>query len=74
MVDESVVEFQGVAVPTTPVKSTLVPETIFNPVYTQLTATVPARLLNRMGTYRVIVRNPTPGGGTSNVLNFFIAP
>lgn len=72
-VDESVVEFDGVAVPTTPVKSSLVRETIPKPNYTQLTATVPARLVNRIGTYTVIVKNPPPEGGTSNVLNFFVA-
>lgn len=71
--DESVVEFEGVAVPTTPVKSTLLPQTVFDPRYTQLTATIPGRRLNRMGTYRVVVKNPQPHGGTSNVQNFFIA-
>lgn len=71
--EKSVVEFDGAAVPTTPVKSTMLRQTIFNPIYTQLTATVPARLLNRVGTYKVRVKTPRPQGGTSNVLFFFVA-
>lgn len=45
LVDESVVEVSGVPVPTAPVKSTMLRETMFNPVYTQLTATIPGSLL-----------------------------
>ncbi len=71
--DQSVVEFEGVGVPATPLKSTLLPPTVFDPRYTQLTVTVPGRLLNHIGTYRVVVKNPRPHGGTSNVQNFFIA-
>ena len=74
LVDESVVEFDGVAVPTAPVKSTLLRETMFHPVYTQLTFTVPARLLDRVGSYKIIVKNPPPDGGPSNILSFFVAP
>lgn len=74
LVDESVVEIEDVAVPTAPVKSTLLRETMFNPVYTQLTASIPGHLLSRTGTYKVVVRNPRPMGGASNVVNFFIAP
>lgn len=70
----SVVEFNGVAISTTPVKSSMVPETSFKPNYLQLTATIPARLLPRTGTYPVVVTNPTPEGGSSNVLNFWVAP
>ena len=73
-VDESVVEFNGVPVPTIPVKSSLLRKTILKPNYPQRRATAPARLLNRLGTYTVIVKNPPPEGGTSNVLNFFVAP
>lgn len=73
LADESVVEFEGVEVPTAPVKTSLVPHTAFDPRYTQLTATVPGRLLNRMGTYRVVVKNPRPHGGISNVQNFYMA-
>ena len=72
--DGSVVEFDGVALPATPDNSTLVMETIFQPVYSRLTATVPARLLNRTGTYRVVVRNPSPEGGDSEAQNFFVVP
>ena len=36
LVDESVVEFEGVEVPSKPVKSTMLRETMYNPVYTQL--------------------------------------
>ena len=74
LVDESVVEFDGVEVASEPVQSTLLEETRFNPVYTQLEVTIPARLLNRVGSYRVIVKNPRPQGGVSNALTFFIAP
>lgn len=73
LADESVVEFDGTAVPSTPVKSTLLRETMYNPVYTQLEVTIPARLLNRYGSYRVIVKTPRPHGGVSNALTFFIA-
>jgi len=72
-IKESVVEFDGVIVRSAPVKSTLLRETQFYAVYTQLTATVPARLLNGIGTYKVVVKNPRPEGGTSNVLYFFVA-
>ncbi len=74
LVDESVVEFDYVALPTTPVKSTLIRETMYHPVYTQVVATVPASVLNKIGTYKVIVKNPRPEGGVSNALDFFVAP
>lgn len=74
LVDESVVEVDGEAIATTPAKSTMLRETMFQPVYTQLTATIPARLLNRVGTYTLIVRNPAPDGGVSQILDFFVAP
>jgi hypothetical protein len=73
LVDESVVEFDGTEVPSQPVKSTMLRETMYNPVYTQLQVTIPARLLNRYGSYRVVVKNPRPQGGTSNALTFFVA-
>ena len=73
-VDESVVEFEGVEIPTTPIRDRMVRETAFDPIYTQLTATIPGRLLSRTGTYKVIVKNPKPEGGTSSVLHFFVAP
>lgn len=41
---------------------------------TQLRATVSASDLAAVGTAAVTVLNPTPGGGTSNSLNFTIAP
>jgi imidazolonepropionase-like amidohydrolase len=73
LVDESVVEFDGAEVSTTPVRSTMRRETMYNPVYTQLEARVPARLLDRYGSYRVIVKSPRPQGGISNALTFFVA-
>ena len=73
LVDESRVEFDGVTLKPTPVKSTMLRETLFNPVYSQLEVTVPGRLLNRMGSYRVVVKNPKPQGGVSNALTFFVA-
>ena len=73
LVDESVVEFDGVEVASSPVKSTMLRETMYNPVYTQFEVTVPARLLDRYGSYRVIVKNPRPQGGISNALIFFVA-
>jgi imidazolonepropionase-like amidohydrolase len=72
LADESVVEFDGTEVPSTPVKSTMLRETMYNPVYTQLEVTIPARLLNRYGSYRVIAKNPRPHGGVSNALTFFV--
>ena len=76
LIDRSVVEFDGVELPTSPVKGTMLRETMFHPVYTQLAATIPARLLRRHGSYPVIVKNPPPNGagGVSNVLNFFVSP
>jgi hypothetical protein len=74
LVDESMVEFDGILLKPTPVKSTLIKEMMFNPVYTQLEVTVPARLLNRFGSYRVVVKNPRPQGGVSNAVIFFAAP
>lgn len=74
LVDDSIVEIDGVEVPTAPVKSTLIRETMYHPVYTQVVATVPGSLLNRIGTYRLMVKNPRPEGGVSNVLDFFVAP
>ncbi len=38
----------------------------------QLTATVPATLLKTAAVVSVTVTNPTPGGGTSNALNFTV--
>jgi hypothetical protein len=73
LVDESVVEFDGVTLKPTPVKSTMLRETLFNPVYSQLEVTIPGRLLNRMGSYRVVIKNPRPQGGVSNALTFFVA-
>ncbi len=73
LADESVVEFDGSEVHSTPVASTMLRETLYNPVYTQLEVTIPARLLDRYGSYRVIVRNPRPQGGVSNALTFFVA-
>ncbi len=74
LADESMVEFDGITLKATPVKSTLIKEMMFNPVYTQLEVTVPARLLNRYGSYRVVVKNPKPQGGVSNAVTFFAAP
>jgi hypothetical protein len=73
LVDESLVEFDGVRVSSTPVVSTMRRETVYNPVYSQLEVTIPARLLDRYGSYRVIVKNPRPQGGVSNALTFFVA-
>ena len=73
LIKDSVVEFDGVAVRSAPVKSTLLRETQFYPVYTQLIANVPGRLLHGNGTYKVVVRNPRPEGGISNLLYFFVA-
>ena len=73
LIDDSIVEFDGVAVPATPVTGTLLRETKFYPVYTQLAATVPGRLLSGTASYKVRVKNPKPEGGVSNVLNFFVA-
>ncbi len=39
---------------------------------TQLTITLSASDLGTAGTYAVVVTNPTPGGGTSNTLNFTV--
>ena len=39
---------------------------------TQLTAAIPAAAIASAGTASVTVANPTPGGGTSNMLNFAI--
>lgn len=72
-IDDSIVEFDGVAVPASPVKRTLLRETQFYPVYSQLTAIIPGRLVSRIASYAVIVKNPKPEGGTSNVLSFFVA-
>ena len=74
LVDESVVEFDGVEMASEPVASTLLEETRFNPVYTQLKVTVPAGLLTRVGSYSVMVKNPRSQGGTSNQVTFFVAP
>ncbi len=73
LVDESVVEFDGVELKPTPVASTMLRETLFNPVYTQLEVTVPGRVLKRVGSYRVVVKNPRPQGGVSNAVTFFVA-
>ena len=73
LMEDSVVEVDGVTVPTAPVKTTLLRETMYHPVYTQLTATIPGALLNRLGTYKVVVKTPRPEGGVSNALKFFVA-
>lgn len=74
-VGDSVVEFDGVDVATTsPEKNTMLRETAANPIYTRLTATVPGRLLERIGDHKVVVKNPKPQGGTSNSVNFFVVP
>ena len=72
LVDESVVLFEGVEVPTQPVKSSMLRETIWKPVYTQLEATVPAKLIYRYGSYKLHVKTPPPPGGTSNTFHFFV--
>jgi len=74
LADESMVEFDGVTLKPTPVAGTTIREMMFNPVYTQLEVTVPARLLNRFGSYRVVVKNPKPQGGVSAAVTFFTAP
>ncbi|MEE8350539.1 MAG: amidohydrolase family protein [Acidobacteriota bacterium] len=74
LADESMVEFDGITLKATPVKSTLIKEMMFNPVYTQLEVTVPALLLKRYGSYRVVVKNPRPQGGVSSAVTFFAAP
>lgn len=58
----SIISFGGSAAPTTFVSST------------QLTAAIPAASIASAGTATVTVTNPAPGGGTSNGLNFTIAP
>ena len=57
---ESVAVFDGQRVPTVFVKDT------------ELKATVPARLLQRVGTFPVTVWNPRPFGGTSNDVKFIV--
>lgn len=74
LVDESTVEFNGEAIDSTPIQSTMLRETLFNPIYTQLEATIPARLLTQFGSYPIIVKNPSPQGGVSNIVTFFVAP
>ena len=39
---------------------------------TELTATIPASLLTKVGTFNVLVNNPTPGGGDSAPLTFTV--
>jgi hypothetical protein len=39
---------------------------------TQLTTQLPASALNTAGTFNVLVTNPAPGGGASNVLTFSV--
>ena len=56
----SVVNFNGVALPTTLVSAT------------QLTAAVPASAVATAGTYNVTVTNPAPGGGTSAAATFTV--
>ena len=56
----SVVNFGGPALATTFVNST------------QLIAAIPSASLASVGTPEVTVTNPTPGGGTSNAINFTI--
>ncbi|WP_400190321.1 choice-of-anchor D domain-containing protein [Hymenobacter sp. B81] len=58
----SVVYFNGVALTTT-----------FNSA-TQLTAAVPASAVATAGSFPVTVVSPTPGGGTSNAINFEVLP
>ncbi len=59
-VSTSAVNFGGVARTTTFVSAT------------QLTAAIPAPAIATEGTAAVTVTNPTPGGGTSNTVNFTI--
>jgi len=59
-ISSSVVNFGGTAVATNFVSST------------RLTAAVPAAAIAKDGTATVIVSNPAPGGGTSNVMSFAI--
>ena len=61
-VSGSVVQFDGLALPT-----------VFGSA-TQLTATIPATALATPGTYAVAVVTPTPGGGTSASLSFTVLP
>lgn len=56
----SVVRFAGINLPTSFVTSS------------QLTATIPSALLTSGGTVQVVVTNPTPGGGVSNIATFLI--
>jgi hypothetical protein len=56
----SIVRFDGELLPTTYVNSS------------ELRATVPARLVKRVGTYPVRVHNRPPGWGKTNKANFFV--
>lgn len=59
-IDESVVLFAGERVPTTFVKDT------------ELKASVPGRLLKRVGTFPIAVWNPKPQGGISGDVKFIV--
>ena len=61
-VNGAVVNFNSVAEPTTYVSAT------------EVTATIPATAIAGADTAPVTVTNPTPGGGTSDSLNFTINP
>ncbi len=61
-VSASVVQFNGINVPTTLVTST------------QLNASIPAAAVAGGGAVPVAVFNPEPGGGTSNAITFTINP
>lgn len=56
----SVVRFNGVDLPTTLITNT------------QVSVVVPAAGLINAGVYPVVVFNPEPGGGTSNIVNFTV--
>lgn len=58
--DGAVVMFDGLRVPTTFVNER------------QIKATIPSRLLQRPGSFPVVVMNARPGGGVSNDLKFYI--
>lgn len=68
----SQVEFNKQRVSATPVGTSQVPGTAYLPYYTQLRATIPARLVAQAGTFPVTVTNPQPEGGTSNVGYFIV--
>jgi imidazolonepropionase-like amidohydrolase len=68
----SQVEFNKQKVTASPVSSSQVPGTAYLPYYTQLQATIPARLVAQAGRFPVTVTNPPPEGGTSNIGYFIV--